>query len=515
MHNNIIKNKLGLILIAFVLGPILAWWAGGLIVDENYITLGIIALIPIVISVINYTRKYLLEACLVVATLDLWMAPIGFKTSSFEQILLMISLAWCISFWHKKSNLNASYVHQELFSFTLFKGMTILACFYAVIHFLFNMQYPYEPLAFGFNGAIKTYLQFFGPFVLILFAFWTNMIHPQTARDSSRLLKLFLLSIVVVFLTKLLMIIRFGDILSSGGMTSNEKMQAIRSFYIPVLNIWDSTYTLRTLGPAAVLIGSIFYFNKPYRVKKNIPFLIIIIGFTGSAISGGRAVIVISTILFIIVLLRVGNIKALILLLFSFLIALLSLMALPLSLLEKSPYHLQRSLGFLRPDLMTEATLGIKGSSNMRIDYFTYAWTYYSSGDMRLLLTGRSVGEMDSQDEKSILNYDENARLFFAIRRLATHNGLTDALLGWGLVGYIMSLGMWISCAAMLHCLNKKFIKGSHGDCWSFAAIVFYIYWIIYSHIGGSNVWMLCVCFILIALAQTDGLKSKKCKIIV
>jgi hypothetical protein len=118
------------------------------------------------------------------------------------------------------------------------------------------------------------------------------------------------------------------------------------------------------------------------------------------------------------------------------------------------------------------------------------------------------VGQMDSIDVLSILLANELAQMEFAVRRLATHNGLTDFLLGWGLFGYLLNVAMVIACIIMLFSYSKRFKSRSHGDCWVFSAAVFLSFWLIYTHIGGTFVWALAIVFVLVALSQTDGLRK-------
>jgi len=97
----------------------------------------------------------------------------------------------------------------------------------------------------------------------------------------------------------------------------------------------------------------------------------------------------------------------------------------------------------------------------------------------------------------------------FAVRRLSTHNGLTDLLLGWGLIGYLLNVAMCISCFVMLFSYLRRFRQRSHGACWIFSAAVFMAFWLVYTHIGGSFVWPLAIVFVLIAMSQTDGLEGR------
>jgi hypothetical protein len=109
-------------------------------------------------------------------------------------------------------------------------------------------------------------------------------------------------------------------------------------------------------------------------------------------------------------------------------------------------------------------------------------------------------------DVMSFVLFNDLAQMEFAIRRLATHNGLTDFLLGWGFFGYLLNLLMCVTCIIMLFSYGRNFNKNTHGSCWLFIAAVFLLFWLVYTHVGGSFVWPLAIVFVLLALSQTDGL---------
>ena len=497
--------KLILILV-MLLGMALAVWAGTLIGNADYFPL-LVALVAVAGAIFLGTMfRHLLALGFALAILDLWMAPAGFKISAMEQTGVLALAFWIMIFWRSDFNPNAPSEFRNLSSYGFFRFMVIASVCYAVIHFFFNMNSPYDELAFGWKGALKSYLQVFGPFLMVTTLMDARLFGAVSSKGSVKLLKVFYIFLSISLAIKLVTIIRFGAIPESDGMSFEEKGELARSFFIPVLNIWDNIYTLRALGPAGALLGATFYFcGKGHKVLS---LLIMLTGLAGSAMSGGRAALLFALTFIGLAMFRSGR-KGTIFAWVGFLAVSCAIMfVMPVEILRKAPFHVQRSIGMIRTDIDSSATQGIEGSSDMRKDYFNYAWDYWSHGDARLILTGRSVGQMDQSDMTSFLSYDEAAKMFFAVRRLATHNGLTDLLLGWGVIGYAFVITTWIACLVMLHKYNGRFTKGSQGDCWLFASKVFFCFYIIYMHIGGSFIWPLNVWFILIALTQVDGLKK-------
>lgn len=505
MRNGTSNANLGPIIV-MIMAPFVALWFGLLVAQGEYVKLGTMASVVIGFFALGLAHKHLLLIGLVLATLDLWMAPAGFKINPMEQSGIIAFAFWLLIVWRKDFNPNAPLACRSTTSWGFFRSVTFIACGYAFIHFLYNKWSPYEPLAFGFKGAIKTYLQVYGPFLMIVGIIDSRLLSPVNAIGSRKLLRAFSIAFFVDVALRLYNVVRTGGI-QQEGLSMYEQQEAIRTFFIPLLNIWDSTYTLRTVGPAATLIGAVFLLVSRRKSGRFLPFFIMIWGIIGSALSGGRAALFFSIFFLAIAALRAGRQAEIFIGGAVLSIVAAVIFILPTDALKELPFFVQRSVGIVRTDLKTQATASIEGSSDMRREYFKYAMDYWSSGDSRLLLLGRSVGEMDDSDIAMFQNYDANV-IFFAIRRLATHNGITDTLVGWGAIGYLLNIIVWISCTVMLFRFNRLFIKNSDGDCWSFIAAVFMAFWLIYMHIGGGFVWAINIWLTLIALSQVDGLKK-------
>lgn len=495
-------------IIAMILAPFLALWFGMLVAKGSYLTLGAMVVAVIGLLLLGLAHKHLLLIGIMLATLDFWAAPAGFKMNAMEQSGAFAFAFWLLIFWRKDFNPDAPGAFRQLTSWGFFKSATFVACGYAFIHFMFNKWNPYEPLAFGFKGAIKTYAQVFGPFLMIVAIMGSQLLFPVDRKKSRVLLRAFSLAFFLILSIRLYHSLRYGMVMEEG-LNMGERQASYRGFFIPGLNIWDNHYTLRIMGPAATLVGGVFFLLPKGISKKTLPLLLILGGALGSALSGGRAALIFSGIFLAFTALRAG--KQAEIFMGGALLAIVAavVLILPTDALKELPYFMQRSVGMIRTDLKTEATASIEGSSDMRREYFKYAWDYWSSGDARLVLLGRSVGEMDDSDIAMFASGDASV-IFFAIRRIATHNGLTDTLVGWGAVGYILNIIVWISCCIMLFRFNRMFEKGSYGDCWSFIAASFMTFWLVYMHIGGSFVWPIAIWFSLVALTQTDGLIERK-----
>ena len=490
-----------------LLGLLVALFVGIFIGEANWTVLAAIGALVIVAAVAQFTVRHLVGICLMLAVLDLWMAPTGFKIGPMEQMGLLAAFAWLLVCWRRNFNPLAPTTFMELKSWRFFQNTVLVAAAYAASHFIYNMLDPYDDLAFGWKGASKAYAQTFGAFLMIVFLARARLLFPITPKGSVTVLRLFLLALMVSVGIGVARAIVIGPEQETG-LSLEQKSELMRLFTIPGLNAHDNLYTLRQLGPAAVLIGSMFFFSRPAKLGPLLPLAITAFGFFGCLVSAGRASLAFAAFFLVLVMFRARRgplalgVAGVVAVIVAF------VLILPASVLRETPWHVQRSVGWFRPDLRTQATEGIEGSSDMRWRYFTYAWEQYCSGSPRMILFGRSVGQMDSVDTLSFALYNEMAQMEFAVRRLGTHNGLTDFLLGWGLFGYLMNAAMCVACILVLFSYLKSFPPHTHGECWLFSAGSFLSFWLIYTHIGGGFPWAIAITLVLVALAQTGSLKS-------
>jgi hypothetical protein len=492
-----------------LLGLAAATFIGLLVGESNWTALTLITSLVVLTSVTQFTVRHLVAICLALGVLDFWMAPAGFKISPMEQMGIVTAFCYLLVCWRRNFNLNAPINFTHFKSFIFFQNITLVAAVYALSHFIYNYFAPYEELAFGWRGASKAYAQTFGAFLMIVFLIRARLLFPLGQKRSITLLRVLLATLIISVIIAIVRSITIGADPDTS-LSREDQADLMRVVTIPFLNAHDSVYTLRTLGPAAVLIGATFFFSRPPTLGPILPLALMTFGLIGSIFSAGRAAVIFCFGFTLIAVVRSGRgLMGLAMCGLLFVVVALLVIS-PTSLLKETPWHFQRSIAWLRPDMRTSATEGIQSSSDMRWRYFNFAWDQYTSGDARMILFGRSVGQMDSVDVLSFVLYNELAQMEFAVRRLATHNGLTDFLLGWGLIGYGLIIAISISCCIMLYSYLRHFRHNSHGACWLFSAATFMSFWLIYTHIGGSFVWPLAIALVLVALSQTDGLIKRE-----
>ena len=492
--------------IGVTIAGLLAAVVAGVVVGENDWGLLAISVGGVLLALVaQATLRHLAAICLVLVTLDLWMAPAGFKVSPMEQVGIVLAFSWLLVCWRKSFNISRSAAFATAKSYQLFLIFVVAGSLYAGAHYIYNLLDPYEPLAFGWKAASKTYAQVFGAFVAIVLATEGRLLLPLDSKRSRNLLTVFLIAVTASTLIGLARAILIGPEISLG-LSPEEAAESERLFTVPFLNAYDSFYTLRLVGPTSVLVGSVFFFSRPADLGRALPLMLMIMGLFGSLLSGGRVALIFAVFMFFVAILHARRASTALSAAGFAAVVISILIVIPDSALKDAPWAIQRSVGVLRPDVQSQAGDHIQSSNKMRMRFFQTAWDYYSSGPFRLILFGRSIGQMDSSDQLSLFLGDENTAIQFAIKRLATHNGFTDHLLGWGAVGYLLIVAMTISCCVMLFAYMRRFKPRSHGSCWLFIAGFMMAFWLFYTHVGGTFIWPIAVVLVVIALSQTDGL---------
>jgi len=488
--------------LVIVVGSLLALYLGATIGETNVFALKIlIALMAMILAVI-ISNKYLVFIAIIIATLDLWAAPLGFKTQPLEQIIGLSGLLFIAVVWHRSKLASDPYSFEGMHSYSIFRVLTYIACVYAGLHFLYNMFFPYALQNFGIQGASKTYLQVYGGFLLIILGFHFQLFRKIEEKSSIMLFYCFCASFLCLSIIHAIGTIRYG--LAPLEQLDAETVSNLRkAFHVPVLEVWNNFFTMRIMGPIASMICSVMLFFPINRKVSIISFITLLFSVGGSAASGGRASIIFS-IGFIILVAFISNKKAIGIAITGALILCTSiLLVLPASMIEMFPWNVQRSIALIRPNDLQAGRASILHSSQERQRWFDAAIHYWSSGDMRLLLTGHSVTSMDQRDHYAFAMRDNQARLQFGIRRLATHNVISDLLLGWGIIGYLLNISVWISCIFFLFNLRRLQSGSQMSRNWTLGAILGLSFYVAYSHLGGSWIWPICIVFTITAMAHT------------
>jgi|GEM_PF-6535625 len=480
---------------------------GALIGKADWLPLAMGLALCSVIFTVAVGQRHLVGMCLLIACLDFTIAPLGFKIGAMEQTGILTFLVWLSVFWRKQVIAAVPTACANYHVYKLFRMCVILMGCYAVLHFAFNGMFPYDEGAWGLNAASKVYAQVFGVFVMIVAILDSRIGVKRDGYKNKTLMGFIFISLLLAIVLRSVLFFRYGGSIADYQDEFSNRFEANSALnyalHIPIINLVDSPYTLRVLAPAACLVGSVFFFLPKGRYRPPILSLsLVACGILGSLLSGGRAALVFSLVFISVGALYSRRIMFVLASAAAAVLVFATVLVVPETMIESLPYYAQRSVGWLRPDVKSDAILGIKGSTDKRLDWLKYSWDYWSKGDARLLVTGRSVGSMDAQDVAGYLNYNDSVTMWFAIKRLSTHNGFMDLVIGFGLIGYFFVMLSSILLVGLLLHHQKASRNDPQVGAWSFIAAVFLMFWIAYTHFAGSNIWSLCIWFAIIALVQ-------------
>jgi hypothetical protein len=258
---------------------------------------------------------------------------------------------------------------------------------------------------------------------------------------------------------------------------------------IPVLELIENVFALRGLSPLVMLFSgaciSTKWFKQQPRATQRLFHIVMILSVIGAAISGGRATLAVTIVMFMAVLVvqkRVGLLMACFGT-FAILIAAANVLS---DYVYKAPALLRRSVNWalVHPD--AEAAESISGSSQWRLDLFNAALTEWHS-DPRIFWFGRGTYAYGAGDWTAILLQGEEAKLQSSLRRGDTHNMITDLLVCFGLCGLILFFTTVLSFLYLVWTIRRSEHTDELGKMMALVVLVQMGYIFAYGLLGGGN----------------------------
>jgi O-antigen ligase len=307
---------------------------------------------------------------------------------------------------------------------------------YVIGHFALNFYAPYRPLEFSFNNFIKHYVRTAAP---LLALFWFVR-RPDAIRVPRNYLNQ-IAWLLLIGLSLNLVIRGVGMMLGiqyTGANLGDD--EAASYFTVPVINAAENIYALRGLSPIAVLFS---FASLTARRKNAVPaqrlilWLIFFGALVGSVLSGGRATVVVCAGMVIITLLlrkRIGLLAAALAMALIF-VGVVNLFAAQIN--RTAPLAVQRTLQWVLVEKSPEASESIQGSSKWRYELFRRSIAEWKS-DPRIFWFGRATYVFNTQDLIARGRNPYEAGLESSLRRGFTHNLITEQLVVFGLIGFIL-----------------------------------------------------------------------------
>ena len=422
---------------------------GSAIVEENYF--GILLVVGLVLGLLylHKLHQYTWQISLIFITFGFVYAPLGFKISSDNISLSLIAALFMVMWW--KKNLGANACLRQDFFFLTTRAIIITLLVYGTTHFYWHMQNPPDPSNYSWKNSIKTYLQYYGPFWIILYSIFFPQSISLGQNPCKTICRILLLTLTVVVSLRLYVhLVPNGPFIIGVG---NEGASVL----LPGINLWEEPHTLRWLSIFTVLlVGSILTSTgNRFSISTKLSMLfLIILGFFGACLSGGRMSIVLCLLIggFLLFYRRKYKVLVFCVLLTGSFLSIVNIFP-QMVFNDHMPRMVKRSLSLVVLDRVAtedEARISINASSEWRKELFLLALDDWQSSD-RNFWFGRDVYAYDERDIIAIEAVGGNsAALESSLRRGSTHTLLSNLLVIYGLSGCILYLLSIFMVLAML-----------------------------------------------------------------
>jgi hypothetical protein len=385
-------------------------------------------------------RRATWQIALFLCFLQFVVSPGGsFSAGPIEQTCALGICLIVVQLWHKQAPAEAAFFRSNAFVF--FRTTVFVWLLYTSGRFLWNFLFPFRPEEYDLNSLIKREFTVSGPFLMV----WLFCLHPwkiTVRRGFTETIATLLLVALFINLAIRLYGLKQGLLADDSPLSGDFSESSIIT--IPVINMNESPYVLRLIGVYAVLFGTILITSPRQREMSFRMRLVygglILGGFAGAAISGGRASVLAASVFCLgIVILRKKFFTLAILvlgLLTGF--CLLNVFSQKivtdpkLMVIERSFYWAM----FQKPGA-SSAGGTIDASTQWRQELFHRSIDEWKS-DPFIFWFGRSTYKFSEADRIAVEVNGEEGSLDSFLRLGATHNLLTSLLIIYGLVGFLI-----------------------------------------------------------------------------
>jgi len=477
---------IGLILFA----AILAFYIGNKIGTEENNDLIEIGLFIIVSLLLAISRKWLVLT-MVVSAFGFIMAPINFKVGPAEMALTFIACFAVANFWRP----GFFGIPKELENFKFYTVCFFVLFIYLIIHSVYNITFPNNMENIAWTNLSKT-------IVATLIGFTVPWVAIGLARYSQITKNPYILlgSILIFGLLTNIIIRAYGTFVLGIGISENTDILSVDQassnvLDIPGIHLYENMFQLRVIVPFALLFGVAVLVSKSELAKEWQARLsgisLIFLGFIGAALSGGRSTLIAPLIYCALYLMN--RRKSYLILLLSFIVLLIALLGRTLYQVNPNyvPLEVQRSLALLPFMDMQEAKDSIDSSSDWRYGLFLMSLDDWEQS-YRTIMFGRSIYAYTVTDDEQIKRDPFYGEQFVSMRRGATHNLVTDLLVPYGAVGFLLYFITLFVLLRSIYALRKRAYNNPTINDFSLMALVMIIVSTLSSIIGGQFLSLEC-----------------------
>jgi O-antigen ligase len=383
------------------------------------------------------------QPAVLICFLDFTLEPLGFRFGALELSCLLGFSLYITHIWQKRVDTLHTFFRSKAFRF--FRAALFLWLLYAIPRFVWNYIEPFNPAEYAFSNAFKSEFSITAIILLMwLFSFCPRVIAVKRGFGAT---------IAFLLLIGLYVNIAIRIYGVSQGIFENPSTNDIDSaLSIPFLNLTENQYSLRFAAPTAVLYGLTFLTSP--RIRRPLPWRfrmlyygLILGGFFGAAISGGRGSFLFASgfCVFLLILRRKFLAMAVLGLLASTGFGLLNMFSQRLAD-DPDLALIQRSLYWAMTDQADWAATSIDSSTRWRQELFQRAIDEWKS-DWMIVWLGRGTYKYSDEDRSAIETNGYEGLMDTSLRRGATHNLVSDLLIMYGAVGLVLYL---LVCFALI-----------------------------------------------------------------
>jgi hypothetical protein len=433
-NNTVLPSNLTLPLVKAA-GLAFAVTLGALIGRGDFGPLTKILGVVFAVAFATHLHRYLWHISLFLFFFNFIYRPTGFAITALELSCALGAAVIGITVWQKRlAAWPDSVPHGPL---ALMQKLLVVWLLYVVGHIVYTVKDPFSPADFSLNNALKSYFGLTAPYALLLyFSVAPAGIHVRQ-KYFWRICELCLVGLLIN------LGIRFYENITGAGYV-----------FIPWINGINSIYTLRSVGPLAMLLGTVALCSAEARRfsvwSRGVSWSLVLIGTVGSVFSAGRASVV----------LGLGCILAALFFKRKYLLVFVALGAGFLAIITANLFAdwvnneahptVQRSLQWVLLKKSVEAAGSIENSSQWREELLTRTLAEWRSHP-RIFWFGRATYSYSGDDETALFAFGGyEALIQTALRRGATHNLVGDLLIAYGIVGCVLYFGLYLAVLLFL-----------------------------------------------------------------
>jgi len=487
-------------LVVTTFGLLLAVYLAATIASGGYVSLFFLTVGLGFLAYVIYFQKYTWQIALLICYTGLFFWPAGFRIGSTELTAGLGVLLAVTTGWQKQPMERVGILKHS--SFSILRALLLLWIIYVAIHMWYNIRDPLLPSEFALKNALKTYFEALMPIALL----WYFSGKPTGIRIKGQVIR----TVAILLLVGVI----FNIAITCYGILTHHNVvdpdvQYRPAFLIPGINAFENPFMLRTLGPIAVLFGSItLSLRQPAaQISRALSVLLVLLGCVGSLLSSGRAAVIIAVFLVLAMLLLRKKIAAFLIILLLAALFVLFVNVLSHWINHRLPVALSRPLQMVMVSKNEEAEASIESSSRWRQELFKMSIAEWRSNP-RIFWFGRATYGFGVDDylEMQISGGFEGG-LESSLRRGATHNLITDLLVTYGLIGCIFYYCLVLALILFLWAVYRSADISPVVKPLSLLCLTASFEYVVYATVGGGfypieQVWVLIV---LLAILYRDG----------